>query len=72
VWATDLVAALEAAVEMVPDVTPSKYHEDVRRMYNWGSVAERTEKVRARTGPHAPHDWETDHPPYVARRCTWP
>ena len=31
---------------MVNDVVPIRYHEDVRRMYNWSSVAERTEKVR--------------------------
>ena len=34
---------------MVNDVVPIRYHEDVRRMYNWGSVAERTEKVRSLT-----------------------
>ena len=43
---TDLVLALSEAVVMVNDVVPIRYHEDVRRMYNWSSVAERTEKVR--------------------------
>jgi len=42
----ELVNAVSEAVAMVHDVVPLRNHEDVRRMYNWRNVAERTEKVR--------------------------
>ena len=53
----DLVTSISEAIFKVNDVVPIRYHDEVRRMYNWGSVAERTEKVgapprRLREWPH--------------------
>ncbi|GBG71325.1 hypothetical protein CBR_g8747 [Chara braunii] len=41
----DIVAALGRAIEMLPTVKPQEMHEQVRGMYSWQDVAERTERV---------------------------
>jgi phosphatidylinositol glycan class A protein len=42
---TSLVNAVEEAIRRVPRVSPWEMHENVRRMYSWDWVAERTERV---------------------------
>lgn len=43
----DLVQTLNRAISIIEskDVSPFDFHEAVKQMYNWGDVAERTEKV---------------------------
>jgi len=40
-----LIDALCEAIGLVHDVVPQKFHEEVKQMYNWYDVAERTEVV---------------------------
>ncbi|CEO95431.1 phosphatidylinositol N-acetylglucosaminyltransferase [Plasmodiophora brassicae] len=43
--ARDIIEALSLAISRVRRVRPQALHEQVKRMYNWNSVAERTERV---------------------------
>ena len=43
----DLVNAVGRAIEMIrlKEVIPIKFHDEIKEMYSWVNVAERTEKV---------------------------
>jgi len=43
----DLVNAVARAIEMIrlKEVIPIKFHDEIKEMYSWVNVAERTEKV---------------------------
>lgn len=41
----DLIEKLAKAIPMANSVDPFKMHEQVKEMYNWEDVAERTERV---------------------------
>jgi len=41
----ELVERLTEAIAQVKDAVPQKMHEEVRAMYDWNDVAQRTEKV---------------------------
>ena len=43
--AHDIVEALSDAIPTVRHVRPMHLHREVRRMYNWHNVAQRTERV---------------------------
>lgn len=43
----DLVQALDRSIEMIQrkEVQPAKFNDELKEMYSWVNVAERTEKV---------------------------
>lgn len=41
----DLERAIDEAIPLCGEVQPFKFHEEVKQMYNWYTVAERTEIV---------------------------
>lgn len=43
----DLINAVGRAIEMIrlKEVIPIKFHDEIKEMYSWVNVAERTEKV---------------------------
>ena len=41
----DLLRAIDDAIPLSEEVQPFKFHEEVKKMYNWHTIAERTEKV---------------------------
>merc|ERR1712137_688188 len=43
--AEDLERAIDEAIPLLSEVQPFQFHEEVKRMYNWHTVAERTEIV---------------------------
>jgi len=59
---TDLVAALDRAIEMIQrkEVQPAKFNDELKEMYSWVNVAERTEKVYDAIS-------QTRHPPLIER-----
>ena len=44
---TDLVKSVANAISMIKlkKVIPAKFHDEIKEMYSWVNVAERTEKV---------------------------
>jgi len=40
-----MITALEAAIPQANNFSPQEFHEEVKQMYSWRNVAERTEKV---------------------------
>lgn len=45
---SDLVIALSKAIHMIrfDEVDPSRFNDELKDMYSWSNVAERTEKVK--------------------------
>ena len=59
----DLVIAISKAIHMIryEEVDPSRFNDELKDMYSWSNVAERTEKVRMlKKETAAQHDslWE--------------
>jgi phosphatidylinositol glycan class A protein len=50
----DLIEKLTEAIPLVKTVDPFRMHEEVKSMYNWHDVAERTEKVYDRMASMEP------------------
>jgi hypothetical protein len=47
-WIIDLIIAISKALHMTrfKKVDPSKFNDELKDMYSWSNVAERTEKVK--------------------------
>ncbi|CAG8511791.1 11786_t:CDS:10 [Acaulospora morrowiae] len=58
----DLVDAVKDAIRMITckEVSPAEFHDQIKEMYSWVNVAERTEKVYDKI-------WEIKNPPLMER-----
>ncbi|CAG8654461.1 12658_t:CDS:10 [Cetraspora pellucida] len=58
----DLVDAVSKAIKMIrhKEAVPTKFHDEIKEMYSWSNVAERTEKVYDKI-------WELKIPPLMER-----
>ncbi|KAJ1964736.1 Phosphatidylinositol N-acetylglucosaminyltransferase GPI3 subunit, partial [Dipsacomyces acuminosporus] len=62
----EIVEALKAAIEKVgdrpnhPELSPLRFHSQVKKMYSWHNVAERTERVYCQIA-------DMDEPPLIER-----
>ncbi|CAG8571888.1 16688_t:CDS:10 [Dentiscutata heterogama] len=58
----DLVNAVSKAIKMIrlKEVVPTKFHDEIKEMYSWSNVAERTEKVYDKI-------WKLKIPPLMER-----
>ncbi|WIA35689.1 hypothetical protein OEZ86_004095 [Tetradesmus obliquus] len=68
----DLLAAVEQALLLLPELDPQQQHARVRAMYNWPNVAQRTEAAVAAGGTTCAHlPSKASRNGSISKLCAW-